>query len=214
MTINRAGLLKQPWVWVAGGVVAVVALLLMGQCERRSSAGDVARAEERVRVAYADSLAKARAVVRADSVFVRDTVRLTKVATKYTMLRDSVLVRLTDTVLVRQTIIAADTAIRACREAVNSCAAAKAARDSLIVTLGQQRAADANLFRARLRRANPRVTPYLEALVDPNGFTSGVGRAGLEIRVLGPVRLAGALEATRIPNHTDTRALVGLRVTF
>lgn len=204
----------KPWYLVAAAIVAIVALLLMGQCERRSSAGDVARAEERVRVAYTDSLAKARAVVRADSVFVKDTVRLTKVATKYTILRDSVLVRLTDTVLVRQTIIAADTAIRACREAIDSCTARVAARDSLITTLGQQRAADRKLFDARLRQATPRITPYLEGLVDPTHVDHLTARAGLEVRVLGPVKLVAAGELTRIPSHSDTRALVGVRVTF
>lgn len=160
-----------------------------------------------------DSAAKAGEIRRADSVFVVDTIRFTATRTRYERVRDTVRAHTTDTVLVDRLIAAADTAIRACTDALRSCTARVAARDSLIDVLRQQRETDQRLASARLRTANPRLTPYLEVGADPLHSYSLTARGGAEMRLLGPIRLTGALDYSTAP-QTTTRALVGVRVTF
>jgi hypothetical protein len=62
--------------------------------------------------------------------------------------------------------------------------------------------------------AGRRLTPYLEALAALSAPSTYVARAGLELRLLPHVRLVGAGELTLMPDHTTTRALAGVRVTF
>lgn len=164
-----------------------------------------------------DSAENANAIKRADSVFVRDTITLTRVATRFRTVVDS-LVR-TDTALVHDSVFVrvtglADSTLKACYDALNSCSARVAARDTLIRTLGEQREADRELFNARLRTARPFLTPYVEAGAVLTESQTYYARAGAEMRVIGAIRLTGALEATKIPNHTTTAARVGLRVNF
>jgi hypothetical protein len=69
----------------------------------------------------------------ADSVYVTDTVRLTRVHNEYVSLRDTL--RLTDTVQVRQFVHSADSTISTCRIALSSCDSRVAVRDALIKSL-------------------------------------------------------------------------------
>jgi hypothetical protein len=160
-----------------------------------------------------DSAEAANRIRRVDSVFTRDTITYTRRRDVYRDRVDSI--QVTDTVTVREQVIiaAADTAIRACEAVVTSCQARVAVRDSLIAILGQQREADRRLFDARLRASRPLLTPYVEAGADPLHAWALTGRAGLEMRVLGPLRLTGALQYTAGQPH-PTRALLGARFTF
>jgi hypothetical protein len=161
----------------------------------------------------ADSARAAAAIQRVDSVFTRDTVRLTKTVTRLHTVVDSL--RITDTLTVREAVIVsvADSVIRVCRETVTSCEARVSARDSLIRLLGEQRAADQRLAAARLRASNPRLLPYVEAGVDPLHHMTWTARGGAELRLFGPVRATVALQYSAAP-LTTTTALVGARWTF
>ncbi len=117
-----------------------------------------------------DRLAKAAKVERL--VFVHDTIRLTKTTTRYETLRDSVFA--TDTLLAHDTtfirvVASADTAIKACRDVVSSCAANLRLADSL-------RLIDARLIKT-LRAQRPSfVRRWSERLV--------VGSVGYTIRAV------------------------------
>lgn len=204
----------KPWHLLSGVAVLLVALLVYARWERGRASEEIGKWSAIAKRLQQDSAQGAQAIRRTDSVHVVDTLRFTRTVTKLQTLRDSVLVHRTDTMLVERFVTASDSVVRACRAVLDSCTARVAARDSLITALGQQRAADRKLFDARLRQATPRITPYLEGLVDPTHVDHLTARAGLEVRVLGPVKLVAAGELTRIPSHSDTRALVGVRVTF
>lgn len=132
----RVALKVLPWVLVAIGV------LLYG-CEREKT-GELTGANRVLQQEKAALLRRAP-VVRQE--FIRDTVVLTRTVTKYRTLVDSIL--RTDTLTVREQIIvaAADTAIKACRDVVSSCARNLAIADSL-------RAIDQRLIKA-YQRARP-----------------------------------------------------------
>ena len=142
----------------------------------------------------------------------RDTVKLNNVLNRYVTRRDTILSRLTDTVRVREFVATADSTIAACRSVVTTCEQRVADRDSLLRIVGRQRIADRERFTAELKRANPRVVPYVEGLYDP--FNSTVtARAGLEMRLVGAIRLIGAAQYQN-GGDTHIRALAGVRVTF
>lgn len=205
--------MTRPLVIAAGVVAAVVAVLLMAQCERRRANEQVGRYRERAERLARDSAQAANTIRRVDSVFTADTVRLTSVLKRYVTRRDTILHELTDTVRVREFVTLTDSAIAACRVAVDSCTARVAARDSMIVLLGFQRQTDAARHRAELRRANPRFLPYVEGLVDPFDAANATARAGVEMRIAGPIRLVGAAQ-WQPATDSPLRALVGARVTF
>ena len=213
MTFNRAGLLLQPWVWVAGGVVVVVVLLTMSQCTKRTRDREEAVLNERLRVLKLERDSLAQVNAQRDTQYVRDTVRLTKVATKYTMLRDSVLVRLTDTVLVKETILAADTTIKACRETLSTCEQRVADRDRIIANERRTRATADSLHRVQLAKANPRIRPFISLGVDPFDTNVRIARAGLDVRVVGPISLTGDVAYHSLANH-HRAGFVGFKVTF
>ena len=202
-----------PYLTATGFIALAVAFLLMSQCERRRSAEDIARHRERAERLARDSAEAVATVRRTDSVFFRDTVRLTSTVTRWRTVTDSLL--RTDTLTVRESVLVAagDTVIRACQQAVQSCTQRVAARDSLIAVLGLQRRNDAALHRAQLARANPRFLPYVEAGVNPFDSRVVEARGGLEMRFLGPIRLTTAAEYR---SHTETpfALLAGVRVTF
>jgi HD superfamily phosphohydrolase len=75
------------------------------------------------------------------TVFVRDTIKLTKVVREYKTLHDSATQHITDTVLVKKALDQADTTIKACRATVADCAALShtltiqlGVRDSMVET--------------------------------------------------------------------------------
>ena len=190
----------------------VVALLFWRWIDRRNeeSLGGWQAIAKRLQ---SDSARAANAIRRTDSVFFADTITLTRTRDRFVRVVDSI--RTTDTLTVRESVLVAtaDTALRACQAVVASCVARVAARDSLIGVLGQQRAADQRLHAAQLRRTNPFIQPYVSALVDPLDTRTVVARAGIEMRLLGPIRLAGALQYTTTQEHR-LRPLVGVRVRF
>ena len=190
----------------------VVALLFWRWMDRRN-AEDMGKWQAIAKRLQADSARAANAIRRTDSVFFADTITLTRTRDRFVRVVDSI--RTTDTLTVRESVLVAtaDTALRACQAVVTSCVARVAARDSLIATLGQQRTADRRLFDARLRRANPFLQPYGEALVDPLDTRTMTFRGGLTMRLLGPIRLSTALQHTTTGPH-PTRALVGARIVF
>ena len=190
----------------------VVALLFWRWMDRRN-AEDMGKWQAIAKRLQADSARAANAIRRTDSVFFADTITLTRTRDRFVRVVDSI--RTTDTLTVRESVLVAtaDTALRACQAVVTSCVARVAARDSLIGVLGQQRAADQRLHAAQLRRTNPFIQPYVSALVDPLDTRTVVARAGIEMRLLGPIRLAGALQYTTTQEHR-LRPLVGVRVRF
>lgn len=198
---------------MAVAVAVALGVLWFAGWRDRVAQRRLGQAEERVARLVRDSVDAAGAIRRTDSVFSRDTLTLTRVVRSQQTIRDTLLTRLTDTVLVERFIAASDSTVRACRAAVESCSQRVAARDSLIAVLGQQRDADRRLFDARLRASRPLLTPYVEAGADPLHAWALTGRAGLEMRVLGPLRLTGALQYTAGQPH-PTRALLGARFTF
>jgi len=75
-----------------------------------------------------------RLILRNDSLtkaFRVDTLRLTRYVTRYNGIRDTVLHRSTDTLVVREFVHVADSTIAACQMTVQTCAKALAAKDSL-----------------------------------------------------------------------------------
>ena len=213
MKMPRA-VVEYPWLAPLTFVVLFLALIAFGLWRDRR-AGEEVQKWRRVAVRLqADSARAAGEIKRADSVFVRDTITLTRVATRFRTAVDSV-VR-TDTLTQRESVFVslADSTIRACYAVVESCNARVAARDSLITTLGRQRANDQKLFKAQLRAQNPRVIPYVEGLVDAQNTKTLVARGGVELRLLDHFRVLTAYELTTMANHTDGRVLVGLKLPF
>lgn len=200
---------------IAAGAIAAGALLLTlvlwQQWRNRKTDEDIGRWKAIAERLQSDSAKAAAGIRRVDSVYTRDTVTLRTVLKRYVTLRDTINVH--DTTQVIRTIAAADTAILACREALQTCEQRVAARDSLITVLGRQRIADRNLYAAELRRANPRVVPYLEGLIDPTDTRTIVARGGIEWRTIGRLRLVAAGQYTTTGDH-QFRALAGVRLTF
>ena len=195
---------------IAAGVL-LLSLVLWQQWRNRKTDEDIGRWKAIAERLQSDSAKAAAGIRRVDSVYTRDTVTLRTVLKRYVTLRDTINVH--DTTQVIKTIAAADTAILACRDALQTCEQRVAARDSLITVIGRQRIADRNLYAAELRRANPRVVPYVEGLVDPVDTRTIVARGGIEVRAVGRFRLIAAGQYTTTGDHR-LRALAGVRLTF
>ena len=195
---------------IAAGVL-LLSLVLWQQWRNRKTDEDIGRWKAIAERLQSDSAKAAAGIRRVDSVYTRDTVTLRTVLKRYVTLRDTINVH--DTTQVIKTIAAADTAILACRDALQTCEQRVAARDSLITVIGRQRIADRNLYAAELRRANPRVVPYLEGLIDPTDTRTIVARGGIEWRTIGRLRLVAAGQYTTTGDH-QFRALAGVRLTF
>ena len=197
---------------IAAGVL-LLSLVLWQQWRNRKTDEDIGRWKAIAERLQSDSAKAAAGIRRVDSVYTRDTVTLRTVLNRYVTRRDTIVSRLTDTVTVREFVATADSVIAACRVAVESCERRVAARDSLITVIGRQRIADRNLFAAQLRRANPRVVPYVEGLVDPTDTRTIVARGGIEWRTIGRLRIVAAGQYTTTGDH-QFRALAGVRLTF
>lgn len=192
---------------------AFVVLLALAFWRERANSEAIGRWQEIAKRLQADSAATAASIRRTDSVFSRDTLRLRITETRYVRARDTILAHLTDTVRVREFVTAADSTVAACRAVVATCEQRVAARDSLIAVLGRQRQSDRSLFRARLALADPRLSPYAEALVDPLDTQTLVGRAGLEMKVVTRIRLVAGAQYTTTGDH-QLRPLVGVKIRF
>lgn len=141
-------------------------------------------------------------VKKTDSVFVVDTMKLQSVRTRYVASRDTLTFRITDTVRVREVLNLADSTVRACTDAVSSCAATIKARDSLI---------------AELRKPLPvrRLTFPGEILYDPFRAEAAV-RASAELRLFWGLSAKAEAEIRQRPTAPFTTGAlrVGLRKTF
>jgi hypothetical protein len=115
-----------PW-----GLLAIA--LVLGYGWHRERQGEL-KAE--LKLARQEFSALQRRMQMVDTVYVRDTVRLSRIKTRYdTLLVD---VRTTDTVWVRRFVQVADSTILVCSEALNSCGARVAVRDSMLFNLRRQ----------------------------------------------------------------------------
>lgn len=104
------------------GLIAVAVLAIVGACHSRDVAiRERGIAEERSRVADSLLTVNATELVRVDTVYRRDTLRLTHTITTTQTLRDSLLVHLTDTLTVTRYIASSDSTIAACTETVLTC---------------------------------------------------------------------------------------------
>jgi hypothetical protein len=112
--------------WLRYALVAAAALLVGVLFQRDRQAGAAARTEL-VRLTHERRVT--------DTLYRRDTVRLTVTRTIYNSSRDTLLLHLTDTVKVREFVAAADSTIRACTLVVETCEQRVAVRDSIIATL-------------------------------------------------------------------------------
>ena len=115
-----------PWALLVLVLVVGVVFSVAEQSEdaKRERAMHAQMAQERGR--WQDSLARVITQYR------RDTVRVTRYAKSYYAIRDTL--RLTDTVRVKEALVAADSAIKACSDVVLSCSRRAAYQDSIIAS--------------------------------------------------------------------------------
>lgn len=123
--------MKSPLLTLALVAVALVGVLAYGSEQRKRGAAEAQVA----RLAHvADSLANVSRGI--DTVYVRDTLRLTQWRTRYVTALDTL--RLTDTVAVKEFIAIADSTVKACSVALLTCEQRVSVRDQRIEALEQQ----------------------------------------------------------------------------
>lgn len=217
---------------IAVAVAVVVALVFWWRSQNRRDAADEATYEERLRVLTVERDSLARQARTRDTVYEKDTASLGTLERRYRLSaaearrlaglltqprgRDTVPVTVTDSaalVAAMHALALGDSTIRACRAALSTCEQRIADRDAQIANERRLRATGDSLAAVLLRRARPRLLPYLEAGVDPLHTWGLVARGGLEVRAFGPVRLTAALQYSAAPSST-TSALIGARITF
>jgi hypothetical protein len=100
--------------------------------------------------------------------------------------------------------------VMACTEALRRCDVVRATNDSLRDSLTAQVSA----LRKLKAKKPPRLSLYGSALYD---FVNGgaLGRAGVDLRLLGPLSVTGEIEAAPQSDYSfKSRAVAGLRFTF
>ncbi len=90
---------------------------------------------ERARVADSTLKSLKPLTAKAETLFVHDTVKLSRLVSHTDTLRDTVLKHLTDTVIVKAYVQASDSTIRVCRSVVTDCQAVQALLRQQISTL-------------------------------------------------------------------------------
>ena len=114
---------------IKAGVGAVVAVILLGgKCTYDAKQREIGALRERLHVTDSALKVAAARAPRLDSVFVRDTLRLTKRITVTQTLIDTLLHSDTVTLTKRESVLVfvADSLVRQCRETVESCTAVQA----------------------------------------------------------------------------------------
>jgi len=164
-------------------------------------------------VAVLDSVHRVQRVAAktSDTVYLTDTMRLTRTVTRIRTRLDSALRTTTDTVRLAVN-EALDSVQRACQTVIASCERRVAIRDSLIETMRRR----GELLRQRPNVRDRRWSLFTEGLYDVVG-AQVVARAGSELRLFGPVSATGVVEAdpTRDRLRDDrVRVRAGLRFTF
>jgi hypothetical protein len=117
---------------------SLVLLAVVVTCELQQwHAAAIGRGQAMERARQQDSVIAvlSKQSAKVETLFVHDSVRLTRLAVRYDTLRDTVLAHLTDTVLVKQFIAATDSGKRACVETANDCAAFRLSANQEIATL-------------------------------------------------------------------------------
>lgn len=105
------------------GLIAALAVAFMVACHARDNALQArALADERRRQADSILTSLKPQEAKAETLFVRDTIRLTRRFAQFDTIRDTVLHHLTDTVVVKQFITRADSLAQACTELAKDCA--------------------------------------------------------------------------------------------
>jgi hypothetical protein len=206
------------WLPLAIGAVVVVIVALWVR-SRTGASADEATLAERLRTADSALAVAQRQAARTDTQYVIDTAAMRDAAARFARRAARVDTQwLHDTIpvpveVVREIVATADTTIRACRAALTTCEQRVADRDTVIARERRLRATGDSLSAILLRRARPRLLPFVEGGVDPLHDFGLVARGGAELRLFGAVRLVGALDYSTAP-ETRTRALAGVRVTF
>jgi len=115
-----------PLSWAAWLAVALLALAWW-----RHSAEREGELREKIHAREVAIAALARQAHTVDTAYVTDTVKLARTVKSYVAVRDTFIQHITDTVLARATILAADSTIHACSVALETCEHRVAVRDSL-----------------------------------------------------------------------------------
>ena len=126
-------LLLRYWKPIAAG--AVVLALVVGFELWKRNLQNRGVAQERGRVADSTLAVIAPQLAHVETVYVRDTVRVTRTLARLDTLRDTLLQHLTDTVRVREFITRADSAAAACRDLMSDCQAFRALTATKIAAL-------------------------------------------------------------------------------
>jgi len=124
------------------GVIVVALLGLVGMCRARDTALREKGAAE-VRYRQADSTLRAvrPQLARVDTLLQRDTVKVRVAIDRVVTMRDTLLQRLTDTLIVQRYIERTDSALAACSELSRDCGAYRALARTTIAALETKLAA-------------------------------------------------------------------------
>lgn len=127
--------------WKEGAVVALVILLSVLWHQKTQALVREGRALEQVRVADSTLIAERPKFAKVDTLVVRDTVTVRRTIARVDSLRDTLLVHLTDTLVVKEYVARTDSALKACNELSNDCAAFRASALTTIKALETKLAA-------------------------------------------------------------------------
>lgn len=107
--------------WKQGAILVLIAVLLTVYRGQLIAAKRAGIAEERIRSADSTIAVLEHRIPAAETVYVRDTIRIRTTVPQLLTLHDTVVQHLTDTVLVLRYVTAADSALHACSDLVSSC---------------------------------------------------------------------------------------------
>ncbi len=130
-------MLKQAGVFVAVAALVIAMLFGLKGCNDDRLREEGARAE-RARQALAVDKHITPLVQKAETVFVHDTVRLSRALQRWDTVYSDRYNRITDTIYVKEALATADTTIRACTLTVKDCGILRARQDTLIRSLRVQ----------------------------------------------------------------------------
>lgn len=127
--------------WKEGAAIVLVIMATVLWQQKTAALVREGRALERVRVADSILAIEKPIVVRLDTVVQHDTRTVTRTIARVDSLRDTLLVHLTDTLVVKEYVARTDSALKACTELSNDCAAFRASALTAIKALETKLAA-------------------------------------------------------------------------
>lgn len=170
--------------WREGLIVVLLGVAVVAYRQRLNAERERGRAEERTRVQDSVLAMLRPQIGKVDTVFRRDTTRLTKIVASTTTLHDTVLKHLTDTVLVKQALAQDSSTIRACVETVGHCAELNRLKDQEIAALNiKLKAQPATIDAKRWYSDLISIGPY----------------AGIDVHGRGSIGVSGQLSLLRFP---------------